>query len=58
MKIDGEASFTSPKTLSVEKSDGSVEEMTADAIIVLRLPSTPSPHPGLKKINCIDSTSA
>ena len=34
VKIDGEASFTGPKTLSVKKSDGSVEEMTADAIIV------------------------
>ena len=33
-KIDGEATFTGPKTLSVKKSDGSVEEMTADAIIV------------------------
>ena len=33
-RVDGEASFTGPKTLSVKKSDGSVEEMTADAIIV------------------------
>ena len=30
-RVDGEASFTGPKTLSVKKSDGSVEEMTAGA---------------------------
>ena len=29
-RVDGEASFIGPKTLSVKKSDGSVEEMTAD----------------------------
>ena len=33
--MDGEAQLhRTPKTLSVKKSDGSVEEMTADAIIV------------------------
>ena len=50
VKIDGEASFTGPKTLSVKKSDGSVEEMTADAIIVTTgsVNSQP-PIPGLKE---------
>uniref|UniRef100_UPI003FEE31E5 FAD-dependent oxidoreductase n=3 Tax=Eubacteriales TaxID=186802 RepID=UPI003FEE31E5 len=50
VKIDGEASFTGPKTLSVKKSDGSVEEMTADAIIVATgsVNSQP-PIPGLKE---------
>ena len=60
VKIDGEASFTGPKTLSVKKSDGSVEEMTADAIIVATgsVNSQP-PIPGLKENpNCIDSTGA
>ena len=33
-KIDGEAVFTAPKTLNVNKPDGSSETMTADAIIV------------------------
>ena len=59
-KIDGEATFTGPKTLSVKKSDGSVEEMTADAIIVATgsVNSQP-PIPGLKENpNCIDSTGA
>ena len=57
-RVDGEASFTGPKTLSVKKSDGSVEEMTADAIIVATgsVNSQP-PIPGLKENpNCIDST--
>ena len=60
VKIDGEATFTGPKTLSVKKSDGSVEEMTADAIIVATgsVNSQP-PIPGLKENpNCIDSTGA
>ena len=59
-RVDGEASFTGPKTLSVKKSDGSVEEMTADAIIVATgsVNSQP-PIPGLKENpNCIDSTGA
>ena len=59
-RVDGEASFTGPKTLSVMKSDGSVEEMTADAIIVATgsVNSQP-PIPGLKENpNCIDSTGA
>ena len=59
-KIDGEATFTGPKTLSVKKADGSVEEMTADAIIVATgsVNSQP-PIPGLKENpNCIDSTGA
>ena len=58
--IDGEAAFIGPGRLSVKKTDGSEEEMTADAIIV----STGSvnaapPIPGLKEnLNCIDSTGA
>ncbi len=59
-RVDGEASFTGPKTLSVKKSDGSVEEMTADAIIVATgsINSQP-PIPGLRENpNCIDSTGA
>ena len=50
VKIDGEASFTGPKTLSVKKSDGSVEEMTADAIIVATgSVNAQPPIPGLKE---------
>ena len=59
-RVDGEASFTAPKKLSVKKSDGSVEEMTADAIIIATgsVNSQP-PIPGLKENpNCIDSTGA
>ncbi|MBQ9329829.1 MAG: dihydrolipoyl dehydrogenase, partial [Oscillibacter sp.] len=59
-KIDGEAKFVAPGTLSVKKADGSTEEMTADAIIVATgsVNSTP-PIPGLKENpNCIDSTGA
>lgn len=59
-KIDGEASFTGPKKLSVKKSDGSTEEMTADAIIVATgsVNAVP-PIPGIKENpNCIDSTGA
>ena len=59
-KIDGEAVFTAPKTLNVNKPDGSSETMTADAIIVSTgsVNSTP-PIPGLKENpNCIDSTGA
>ena len=59
-KIDGTATFTAPKTLSVTKADGSKETMTADAIIVATgsVNSTP-PIPGLKENpNCIDSTGA
>ena len=59
-KIDGTATFTAPKTLSVTKADGSKETMTADAIIVATgsVNATP-PIPGLKENpNCIDSTGA
>lgn len=59
-KIDGEASFIAPKKLSVKKSDGSTEEMTADAIIVATgsVNAVP-PIPGIKENpNCIDSTGA
>ncbi len=59
-KIDGEASFVGPKKLSVKKSDGTTEEMTADAIIVATgsVNAVP-PIPGIKENpNCIDSTGA
>lgn len=59
-KIDGEAKFVGPKKLSVKKNDGSVEEMTADAIIVATgSVNAQPPIPGLKENpNCIDSTGA
>ena len=59
-KIDGEATFTAPKTLEVTKADGSKETMTADAIIVATgsVNAVP-PIPGIKdNPNCIDSTGA
>lgn len=59
-KVDGEASFIGPRKLSVKKADGTVETMTADAIIVATgsINSQP-PIPGLKENpNCIDSTGA
>ena len=59
-KIDGEAKFVAPGKLSVKKADNSVEEMTADAIIVATgsINAQP-PIPGLKENpNCIDSTGA
>ena len=59
-KIDGEASFTGEKKLSVKKPDGTVEEMTADAIIVATgsVNSVP-PIPSIKENpSCIDSTGA
>ncbi|MDY3281325.1 dihydrolipoyl dehydrogenase [Dysosmobacter sp.] len=59
-KIDGEASFTAPKTLEVKKADGTKETMTADAIIVATgSVNAQPPIPGLKENpNCIDSTGA
>ncbi|BAK99336.1 acetoin dehydrogenase E3 component [Oscillibacter valericigenes Sjm18-20] len=59
-KIDGEAAFTAPGTLSVKKTDGSIENMTADAIIVATgSVNFAPPIPGLKENpNCIDSTGA
>lgn len=59
-KVDGEATFTAPKTLSVKKADGKTETMTADAIILATgsINSVP-PIPGIKENpNCIDSTGA
>ena len=59
-RVDGEASFIGPRKLSVKKADGTVETMTADAIIVATgsINSQP-PIPGLKENpNCIDSTGA
>ena len=55
-----EATFVGEKKLSVKKADGTIEEMTADAIIVATgsVNSQP-PIPGLKENpNCIDSTGA
>ena len=59
-KIDGEARFTAPGKLSVKKTDGTSEEMTADAIIVATgSVNAQPPIPGLKENpNCIDSTGA
>jgi len=59
-KIDGEATFTAPKTLLVKKPDGATETMTADAIIVATgSVNFAPPIPGLKENpNCIDSTGA
>ena len=58
--IDGVATFTGAKTLSVKKSDGKTETMTADGIIIATgsVNSKP-PIPGLaENPNCIDSTGA
>ena len=59
-RLEGEAAFTGPKKLAVKLADGTVREMTADAIIVATgsVNSQP-PIPGLKENpNCIDSTGA
>ena len=58
--IDGVATFTGAKTLSVKKSDGKTENLAADAIIIATgsVNSKP-PIPGLaENPNCIDSTGA
>lgn len=59
-RIDGEAAFIGPKQLEVTKSDGSKEQMTADAIIVATgSVNARPPIPGLRENpNCIDSTGA
>lgn len=59
-KVDGVAKFTGKKQIEVTKADGSVEAMTADAIVVATgsVNAVP-PIPGLKENpNCIDSTGA
>ena len=59
-KVDGEAKFIAPGKLAVKKPDGSVEAMSADAIILATgsVNSVP-PIPGLRENpNCIDSTGA
>lgn len=59
-KIDGEARFVGRKEIEVKKADGSLEKMTADAIIVATgsVNSVP-PIPGIKETPaCIDSTGA
>lgn len=58
--VEGEASFTAPKKLAVRGTDGSVQEMTADAIILAAgsVNAVP-PIPGLADTAaCIDSTGA
>lgn len=59
-RIDGEATFTGPRKLKVTKSDGSVENVDADKIILATgsVNAVP-PIPGIKEnANCIDSTGA
>lgn len=58
--IDGEASFTGPKSVMIKKSDGSSESMTPDAIIIATgSVNAKPPIPGLaENENCIDSTGA
>lgn len=58
--IDGEAAFSGERRLSVKKSGGVTEEMTADAIIVATGSVNVTPSiPGLRENpNCIDSTRA
>ena len=59
-RIDGVASFTGPKRLSVQKRDGGKEAMTADAIIaaVGSVNAVP-PIPCIRNNpSCIDSTGA
>ena len=59
-RVDGEASFIGPRTLSVKKQDGTVETLTADAVIVATgSVNAQPPIPGLRENpNCIDSTGA
>jgi len=58
--IEGEASFSGAKTLSVKTKDGKTETLKADKIIIAAgsIPAIP-PIPGVKEnTNCIDSTAA
>ncbi len=58
--VEGEASFTAAKTLSVKKKDGTTEALTADKIIIAAgsVPAIP-PIPGVEgNPACIDSTGA
>ena len=59
-RVEGEAVFTAPGTLSVTHPDGTQESLTADKIILATgsVNAVP-PIPGLKENpNCIDSTGA
>ncbi|HWR22266.1 MAG TPA: NAD(P)/FAD-dependent oxidoreductase [Feifaniaceae bacterium] len=58
--ISGEAVFTAPKMLEVNRSDGMKETMTADAIIVaVGSVNAMPPIPGIRgNPSCIDSTGA
>lgn len=57
--VEGTASFTGPKTLKVEKADGSTETMTFDAIVVATGSVNFAPKiPGLDSPEVIDSTEA
>jgi len=58
--VYGEASFVAPGKLTVKKSDGAVEEMVPDAMIIATgsVNAVP-PIPGIQgNPNCIDSTAA
>lgn len=59
-RVEGEASFLSPNSLSVRRKDGSAETMTADAVIIAAgSVNAQPPIPGLRENpNCIDSTGA
>ena len=56
--IRGEASFTSPKSLEVRLHDGSIQQLTAN-VIVLDTGSSPGrpPIPGSESLPTLDSTS-
>lgn len=59
-KIDGTAAFTGPKKVSVQKADGTKEELTSDYVIVASgsVNAVP-PIPGIKDNPvCMDSTEA
>ena len=58
--VEGEASFTGAKTLSIKKKDGKVETLSGDKIIIAAgsIPAIP-PIPGVEgNPACIDSTKA
>ena len=59
-KVDGEAFFTGPRKLRVQKPDGKTEDLAADKIILATgSVNAAPPIPGLKENpNCIDSTGA
>ncbi len=57
--ITGEACFTGPKTLEVKKSDGTVQKLTAENIIIATgSKNVAPPIPGLDGKNVVTSTEA